>query len=227
MGRKRSSGDWSRCARAIRLPPEEAYSRVKGVGRLDRRALAVLRELVTLRDGIARRRDLPRYRVVRDDLLLSIWPRARHGGGWIWLESSGLPRSWRSGKRRTACASGRGSSGRWRIPEDELPESLRTGRRPERDPVLEARVRAVSGGRDRVGRRNSVSSPRCWPPGAVLEAGLQASRRERGSSRKCRSCGAGRRICWTPVFELARPRAPESFVFPGSSISYYPRSPRT
>jgi ribonuclease D len=49
-----------------------AYLRVKGAGRLDRRQLAALQGLAAWRDREARRRDLPRSFVVKDDLLLTL-----------------------------------------------------------------------------------------------------------------------------------------------------------
>ena len=54
---------------------EAAYLRVKGAGRLDRRQLAALQELAAWRDREARRRDLPRSFVVKDDLLLALASR--------------------------------------------------------------------------------------------------------------------------------------------------------
>jgi len=51
---------------------EAAYLKVKGAGRLDRRQLAALQELAAWRDREARRRDLPRSFVVKDDLLLAL-----------------------------------------------------------------------------------------------------------------------------------------------------------
>ncbi|MFY9823784.1 MAG: ribonuclease D [Thermoanaerobaculia bacterium] len=55
--------------------PEAAYLRVKGAGRLDRRQLAALQGLAAWRDREARRRDLPRSFVVKDELLLALATR--------------------------------------------------------------------------------------------------------------------------------------------------------
>ncbi|HSS48156.1 MAG TPA: HRDC domain-containing protein, partial [Thermoanaerobaculia bacterium] len=58
--------------------PEAAYLKIRGAGRLDRRQLAALQELAAWRDREARRRDLPRSFVVKDDLLLALasrWPK--------------------------------------------------------------------------------------------------------------------------------------------------------
>jgi len=55
--------------------PETAYLRVKGAGRLDRRQLAALRLLAAWREQEARRRDLPRSFVLKEDLLLALATR--------------------------------------------------------------------------------------------------------------------------------------------------------
>ena len=52
-------------------PLEEAWKRIKVRSR-EPRFLAVLRALAAWREGEAQRRDLPRNRIVRDDLLLEI-----------------------------------------------------------------------------------------------------------------------------------------------------------
>jgi ribonuclease D len=52
--------------------PGRAYRRLRGGGRLNRRQLGVLRELAAWRDGEARRRDLPRGFVLRDETLLQL-----------------------------------------------------------------------------------------------------------------------------------------------------------
>ena len=54
---------------------EAAYLKVKGAGRLDRRQLGALQELAAWRDREARRRDLPRSFVVKDELLLALASR--------------------------------------------------------------------------------------------------------------------------------------------------------
>jgi ribonuclease D len=55
--------------------PQQAYRRRRGAGRLGRRQLAALRALAAWREGEARRRDLPRSFVLREDLLLSLATR--------------------------------------------------------------------------------------------------------------------------------------------------------
>lgn len=55
--------------------PETAYLRVKGAGRLDRRQLGALQRLAAWREREARRRDLPRSFVLKEDLLLTLATR--------------------------------------------------------------------------------------------------------------------------------------------------------
>ncbi|HXO20966.1 MAG TPA: ribonuclease D [Thermoanaerobaculia bacterium] len=55
--------------------PETAYLRVRGMGRLNRRQLGVLQALAAWRDREARRRDLPRSFVLKNDLLLALATR--------------------------------------------------------------------------------------------------------------------------------------------------------
>jgi ribonuclease D len=59
----------------LTVDPEAAYRRVRGAGRLDRRQLGALRALAAWRDGEARRRDLPRGFVLRDEALLALAAR--------------------------------------------------------------------------------------------------------------------------------------------------------
>lgn len=56
------------------VPPEELYQEGKQAWRLSRQQLAVLRALYAWREREARRRDLPRNRILREN---SLWPLAR------------------------------------------------------------------------------------------------------------------------------------------------------
>lgn len=55
--------------------PARAYLKIKGAGRLDRRQLGALRLLAAWREAEARRRDLPRNFVAKEDLLLALATR--------------------------------------------------------------------------------------------------------------------------------------------------------
>ncbi len=58
-----------------RREPQERYQRIRGWDQLKPKAAAVLRELAAWREGEAKRRNVPRGRVVRDEVLLQL---ARH-----------------------------------------------------------------------------------------------------------------------------------------------------
>ncbi len=91
--------------------PDAAYRRIRGAGRLNRRQLGVLQTLAAWRDQEARRRDLPRSFVLKEDLLLSLATRkpavaedlarlpafdarqaARDGATWLALIEQALAR---------------------------------------------------------------------------------------------------------------------------------------
>jgi ribonuclease D len=55
-----------------RNDPAQAYQRVRGFGRLDRKGLAILREVAIWRETEAARRNRPPGTVLRDDLLLEV-----------------------------------------------------------------------------------------------------------------------------------------------------------
>jgi len=55
--------------------PQERYQRIRGWDQLKPKSTAVLRELAAWREGEAKRRNVPRSRVVRDEVLLQL---ARH-----------------------------------------------------------------------------------------------------------------------------------------------------
>ncbi len=55
--------------------PEEAYKRIKGAGRLERRGLAAVHALAAWREREARRRDLPRNMVLKEEVLLDLAKR--------------------------------------------------------------------------------------------------------------------------------------------------------
>lgn len=58
-----------------RREPQERYQRIRGWDQLKPKSAAVLRELAAWREGEAKRRNVPRSRVVRDEVLLQL---ARH-----------------------------------------------------------------------------------------------------------------------------------------------------
>ena len=79
LGRLEWAGEeFSRLEGAVgdtRREPQERYQRVRGWDTLKPRSAAVLRELAAWREGEAKRRNVPRGRVMRDEVLLQL---ARH-----------------------------------------------------------------------------------------------------------------------------------------------------
>lgn len=67
------------------VEPQDAYRRIKGGGTLDRRSLAILRELAAWRERQARKRDLARNFVIPDRSLVEI--ARRQPGRWKDLDA--------------------------------------------------------------------------------------------------------------------------------------------
>ncbi|HXV77627.1 MAG TPA: HRDC domain-containing protein [Candidatus Polarisedimenticolaceae bacterium] len=153
----------------------EAYRAVRGSATLDRRGLAVLRELHVLRERLARAADRPPFRIAHNELLLRIArerPRSRERIAQL-LD-----------RRESAGASG--AAARWSeaveralsLGEEELPAptALDVGRRVARK---SARLKWL------VERRNGVAvelglDPSLVGPRAVVEAALE--RADRGEN---------------------------------------------
>lgn len=144
--------------------PAETARRVKGAGRLAPRALAVLEELVGVREEEARRCDRPPFRLMRDDVLVALaGARPRDDAG---LAEAGVHESWRVGRRRDALldAFERGEA----RPDAELPRRRR--RRPPRpEPEVERRMERLKAGRDRIAAELDLE-PSLIAPRDTLEA---------------------------------------------------------
>jgi ribonuclease D len=98
--------------------PDEEYRRVKGWSSLDRRRMAVLRALIAWREREARRRDVPRRRVLADESALAI-ARSRPADEEALRRVRGL--EWKVGGETSAAvlAAVREAQS---LPEDRLPE---------------------------------------------------------------------------------------------------------
>ncbi|HYM60998.1 MAG TPA: ribonuclease D [Thermoanaerobaculia bacterium] len=123
----------------------EAFRRLKGLGSLDRRSLAIVKELHGWRDGLARAADRPPFKIIGNDAILEIarerpesrddlakikavsrYHFARYGSEIMTLVQRALA-----------------------LPEDALPE--KSDARPwMRDKVLEARIEKLKKVRDRI-----------------------------------------------------------------------------
>lgn len=147
---------------------EEPFRRLKGLGPLDRRGLAIARSLYDYRDKIARDLDRPPFKVFGNDLLLEVArvkPQSMHDFGGI----KGV-----SGYHR-------GKFGRdivrmvqeaMALAEDALPE--RGESKPwMRDKELEGRIDRMKKARDRIARELKID-PSVIAPRHILTAVAQA-----------------------------------------------------
>jgi ribonuclease D len=128
--------------------PANAFLRIKGARDLSRRELAVLRELVPWRDGVARQLDRATFRVVGNEQLLDIsrlQPATRDALAAI----KGMPRGIiesRGGEVLDAVKRGLA------VPESALPRFPKAPRW-DRDPEFDARVSALKTVRDAAATR--------------------------------------------------------------------------
>lgn len=131
-------------------PAPDAFRKLKGARDLDGRALAVLRELFELRDGRARERDVPAFRVARDEVLVAIARSGTADPGAL-RSVRGLPKPWRDGRRLEAllAAVRRGLEG----PEESRRVRARGPRLP--DPPADALAR-LKAARDRAAERHGL-----------------------------------------------------------------------
>jgi ribonuclease D len=126
----------------------DAFLRVKGARDLSRRELAVLRELVQWRDGVASQLDRATFRVVGNEQLLEI--SRRHPASVEQLSTiKGVPRGMIEGRGRDMIdAVTRGLA----VPENALPKFPRAPRW-DRDPDFDVRVAALKTVRDAAALR--------------------------------------------------------------------------
>jgi ribonuclease D len=124
------------------------FLKLKGARDLNRRELAVLRELVPWRDTVARQMDRATFRVLGNEQLLDIartQPRTREALGKI----KGMPRGildQRAGDLLDAVTRALA------VPEAELPRFPKAARW-DRDPDFDARVSALKTARDEAAKR--------------------------------------------------------------------------
>lgn len=128
--------------------PGMSFLKLKGARDLNRRELAVLRELVPWRDGVAQQMDRATFRVLGNEQLLDIartQPASREALGRI----KGMPRGileQRGGDLLDAVQRALA------VPESELPRFPRAARW-DRDPEFDARVTALKTARDAAATR--------------------------------------------------------------------------
>jgi ribonuclease D len=126
---------------------EEPFRRLKGLGGLDRRSLAVVRALYDYRDGLAREADKPPFKIFGNDMIFEV-AKDKPQSVQEFNSTKGI-----SGYHR-------GRFGRdivrlvqeaMAIPDDQLPEKSET-KTWLRDRDLEARVERMKKARDRIAR---------------------------------------------------------------------------
>ena len=135
----------------VRWEPDEpgmGFMRIKGARDLDRRQLAVFREVANWRDTVAAELDRATFRVVGNEPLLELarlQPSDRHGLAAIKGMPRGMP------EQRTADLLGAIARGK-AVPDAELPRFPRS-RRWDKDAEFDARVSALKTARDAVALR--------------------------------------------------------------------------
>ena len=128
--------------------PGDAFLRVKGARDLSRRELAVLRELVQWRDGVAERLDRATFRIVGNEQLLEIARRQPASPDQL-SSIKGVPRGMieaRGSEMTSAVARGLA------VPENGLPKFPKAPRW-DRDPDFDARVALLKTVRDTAATR--------------------------------------------------------------------------
>jgi len=128
--------------------PGTAYFRVKGARDLNRRELAVLRELVPWRDAVAGSLDRATFRVLGNEQLLDIartQPRTRDALAKV----KGMPRAVLEQRGEELLDAVKRALA---VPEAELPKFPRAARW-DRDPEFDARVSALKTARDAAAKR--------------------------------------------------------------------------
>lgn len=130
---------------------DDAFLRVKGARDLSRRELALFRELVAWRDGVARELDRATFRVAGNETLFELarqTPRSAEQLGSV----KGMPRGIIERRGREVLAAiQRGLD----VPDDQLPRFPRAPRW-DRDPDFEARVNRLRAVRDKHAERLSL-----------------------------------------------------------------------
>jgi len=150
-----------------------AYLRIKGAKALTPRQLAVLRELQSWRETLARRDDKAPFRIIGNDALLAV-SRALPGTEADLLKTPGLPASL---ARRHGPALLDAVRRATALPEAELPR-LERGPRGARDPGLDERVEKLKVVRNQAAEKLGLD------PGVLCgRPALEAVARARPSDR--------------------------------------------
>jgi len=170
LGRGAWAGEEFRRLEAVRWGEErraeDGWLRVKRTRELDRRQLAVVRALADLRELKAEARDVPLFRVLRDEVLVDLARAATEVGPEGASGVRGLPRSWRQGSRardlREAIAAA------LLLEPEAWPVRPRQPRPPRPSAAEVARLRRAGHERDRIAESLGLE-PALIAPRALLE----------------------------------------------------------
>ncbi len=128
--------------------PGTSFLRTKGARDLTRRELAILRELVEWRDGVAGTLDRATFRVVSNDVLLELCRKVPKHAGQLQGMKGLNPRMASEQGAAIIAAVERGMA----VPENELPRFPRSPRW-EKDPQLDQRLSQLKSVRDAAAQR--------------------------------------------------------------------------
>jgi ribonuclease D len=156
---------WLESPRAERAPEAEPWRQARGAGRLGPAGLAVLRELHAFRDAEARRRDVPPFRVMRDEALVAVAEREPRTPSDL-AAIAHLPRRHLEGPGADAILA-RVRQG-LAVRPDARPAVHRTRRRSV-DPKVERGVARLRAERDQLAGRLDLD-PSVLAPRSLLEA---------------------------------------------------------
>jgi ribonuclease D len=127
---------------------QDAFLRLKGARDLNRRELAVLRELVPWRDSVARQLDRATFRVIGNEQLLDI-ARQQPANREALAAIKGMPRGILESRGHELLDAVRRGMG---VPDSELPRFPKSPRW-DRDPEFDTRVSAIKTIRDAAATR--------------------------------------------------------------------------
>jgi ribonuclease D len=150
---------------APRARAEEGFQRVKGAGKLDRRKLAVLRELWMLREAHARRLDRPPFRVLHDERLIELGQRLPDQIADL-ERLDKLPRPWRQGRRADELLAAIRAG--LAVKSEDWPARAKGGRNRSAQKTPDERLVAIREHRDKVAEELGLE-PSLLGPRAVLE----------------------------------------------------------
>jgi ribonuclease D len=165
--------EWHRqlCGQLIELSqaardrdPDESW-RIKGSFHLDRKALAILRELWRWRDAEAQRWDRPPFMVLGNEKLLELARWASHPPADRPDQGPELPRRWPPPvRRKLEAALARAAA----LPESQWPSPPARERRPASPPGFFERLKNIRAARDAIARDLRID-PAILAPQAMLE----------------------------------------------------------